>query len=108
MKINRKLDGKRIARWPCKDCRASYNVLAKTLFQGTHISLQKWFLAISLIMNAKKSLYSHQLARDLGLNQKTAWYMQVHIRAEMTSQSSVLPQSIVAVDETYIGGKPRK
>ena len=64
-------------------------------------------MAIALIMNAKKSLSSHQLARDLDLNQKTAWYILTRIRAEMAKDSVVL-QGIIEVDETYIGGKPRK
>ena len=106
--VYRKKDGERIGRWHCKDCHASFNVLAKTLFQGTRVPLQKWFLAVSLMMNAKKSLSSCQLARDLGLNQKTAWYMQVRIRAEMAARGSVLLQGIIEADETYIGGKPRK
>ena len=83
--VNQKVDGNRIGRWNCHDCKSSFNVLSKTLFQGTHIKLQKWFLAISLMMNAKKSLSSCQLAHDLDLNQKTAWYMQQRIRAEMAS-----------------------
>ena len=52
---------------------------------------------------------SYQLARDLGLNQKTAWYMQARIRAEMaTKQGALLLQGIVEADETYVGGRPRK
>jgi transposase-like protein len=108
--VYRKQDGDRIGRWHCKDCHASFNVLAKTLFQGTHVPLQKWFLAITLMANAKKSLSSCQLARDLGLNQKTAWYMMQRIRSEMASQDkdSPLLQGIIEADEAYLGGKPRK
>ena len=70
--------------------------------------MQKWFLAISLIANAKKSLSSYQLQRDLNLNQKTAWFMQVRIRAEMTTkQGSILLKGIIEADEVYIGGSPR-
>ena len=98
-----------IGRWNCHDCKVSFKVVHGTVFHGTKIPLQKWFLAIALMMNAKKSLSSCQLARDLDLNQKTAWYMQVRIRAEMSSQeSSVFLKGIVEVDEAYIGGKPRK
>ena len=62
-----------------------------------------------LVVNAKKSLSSYQLARDLGLNQKTAWFMEQRIRAEMTSkQNEIELQGIIEADETYIGGKPRK
>ena len=109
VKVNRKLDGERIGRWHCKDCHASYNVLAGTFMQGTKIELQKWFLAITLLMNAKKSLSSCQLARDLDLNQKTAWYMQQRIRSEMMrKEGKSFLQGIIEADETYVGGKPRK
>ena len=73
----------RVGRWNCYACQASFKVTCSTVFHGTKIALQKWFLAISLMANAKKSLSSHQLARDLDLNQKTAWYMMTRIRAEM-------------------------
>ena len=107
--VYRKKDGTRIGRWHCKDCHASYNVLAKTLFQGTQIRLQKWFAAIAIGMNAKKSISSHQLARDLNLNQKTAWFMIHRIRSEMASKTSMtLLEGIIEADETYMGGKPRK
>ncbi len=71
------------------------------------IALQKWFLAICLIGNAKKSLSSHQLARNLDLNQKPAWYIITCIRAEMAKKGGALLQGIIEADEAYIGGKPR-
>lgn len=98
----------RIGRWNCHDCSATFKVTCKTVFHGTKIALQKWFLAIALIANAKKSLSSHQLARDLDLNQKTAWYMMTRIRAEMAKKGRVLLKGIIEADEVYIGGKPRK
>lgn len=60
----------RVGRWNCHDCRATFKVTHGTIFHGTKIPLQKWFLAIVLMANAKKSLSSHQLARDLGVNRK--------------------------------------
>ncbi len=98
----------RIGRWNCHECQVSFKVTCRSVFHGTKIALQKWFLAISLITNAKKSLSSHQLARDLDLNQKTAWYIMTRIRAEMAKKGNVLLQGIIEADETYIGGKPRK
>lgn len=97
----------RIGRWNCHDCRATFKVTHGTVFQGTKIPLQKWFLAITLMANAKKSLSSHQLARDLGLKQKTTWRIMMAIRAEM-AKGNVLLQGIVEADETYIGGKGKK
>ncbi len=97
-----------IGRYNCQDCKASFKVTCNTIFHRTKMPLQKWFLAISLMINAKKSLSSHQLARDLELNQMTAWNMMQKIRAEMSKKSSVLLKGIIEADETYIGGKPRK
>ncbi len=99
----------RIGRYNCYDCKASFKVTQGTVFQGTKIELQKWFLAIALILNAKKSLSSYQLSRDLNLTQKTAWFILCRIRAEMANKtSSTLLKGIVEADETYLGGKPRK
>ncbi|MCY3742890.1 MAG: IS1595 family transposase [Candidatus Poribacteria bacterium] len=99
----------RVGRWNCHDCKASFKVTHGTVFHGTKIPLQKWFMAIALILNAKKGVSSHQLQRDLELNQKTAWFILVRIRAEMANKtSSIVLQGIIEADETYIGGKPRK
>ena len=98
----------RVGRWHCSACKASFKVTHGTVFHGTKIQLQKWFLAISLILNAKKGLSSYQLQRDLDLNQKTAWFILTRIRAEMSKKGGALLQGIIEADETYIGGKPRK
>ena len=99
----------RTGRYNCHTCRATFKVTQGTVFHGTKIPLQKWFFAIALIVNAKKSLSSHQLSRDLDLNQKTAWYIMTRIRAEMAKKTNaLLLQGIIEADETYIGGKPRK
>ena len=97
----------RIGRWNCHDCRSTFKVTHGTIFQNTKTPLQKWFLAISLMANAKKSLSSCQLSRDLGLPQKTCWRIMMAIRTEMAKGNPIL-QGIVEADETYIGGKRRK
>ncbi len=100
-------DTGRIGRYNCHGCRSTFKVTSGTIFHGTKIPLQKWFVAIGLMANAKKSLSSCQLARDLGLKQKAVWRMMMAIRAEM-SKDNVLLQGIVEADETYIGGKRKK
>ena len=98
----------RIGRWNCHNCHATFKVThGNPLFHGTKIALQQWFLAIALMTNAKKSLSSHQLARDIGVPQKTSWRMMMKIRAEM-GKDTVMLQGIIEADETYIGGKNRK
>ena len=106
--VARKCDGDRVGRWNCFDCKSSFNVLSGTIFEKTKLPLQNWFMAIGLLVNAKKSLSSCQLARDLEMNQKSAWWMQQRIRAAMGSKHLALLQGIIEADETYLGGKPRK
>lgn len=83
-------------------------MLSGTIFEGTRVPLQEWFLAIGLMVNAKKSLSSYQLARDLELTQPTALYMQHRIRAAMAENDDRLLYGLLEADETYVGGKPRK
>ena len=107
--VARKQENYRVGRWNCHDCKSSFNVLSGTIFEKTKIPLQKWFLGIALIVNAKKSLSSCQLARDLDITQQSAWYMQQRVRAEMaTKQGLAMLHGVVEMDETYVGGKPRK
>ena len=106
-RVARKAERDLVGRWNCHACKSSFNVLSGTIFEKTRIPLQKWFLAISLVLNAKKSLSSYQLGRDLDLNQRSAWYMQQRIRAAMT-QGDRLLSGLVEADETYVGGKPRR
>ncbi len=106
--VARKSENYRIGRWNCHDCHASFNVLSGTIFEKTKVPLQKWFLAVGIMVNAKKSVSSPQLARDLEMNQKSAWYMQQRIRAAMADNRAPLFQGIVEANETYVGGKPRK
>src|SRR5208283_1298323 len=94
-------------RYHCNNCNASFSVTVGTIFHDTKLDLQKWFLAISLILNAKKGISSRQLMRDIKVNKNTAWYMAMRIRRAMKEQSELL-QGFVEADETYVGGKPRK
>lgn len=105
--VARKAENERVGRWNCHGCKSSFNVLSGTIFQKTKIPLQKWFLAICLMANAKKSLSSWQLSRDLELNQRSAWFMQQRIRAAMASDEGALLQGIIEADETYVGGRAR-
>ncbi len=95
-------------RHHCNDCRVSFSVTVNTIFHHTHLPLQKWFLAISLIINAKKGISARQLGRHLHVNRNTAWRISMQIREAMQDDGNELLQGIVEMDETYIGGKPRK
>lgn len=96
-------------RHHCNNCNTTYSVTVGTIFHHTHLDLQKWFLALSLILNAKKGIAARQLARDIEINKNTAWRISMKIReAMMESSQRELLSGVVEMDETYIGGKPRR
>lgn len=96
-------------RHHCNTCNTTYSVTVGTMFHHTHLPLQKWFLAVSLILNAKKGISARQLGRDLEVNKNTAWYLAMRVRKAMDeSTERPLLEGIVEMDEKYVGGKPRK
>ena len=99
-----------LPRWQCQDCHRPFSATVGTIFHHTHLPLQTWFLAMSLMLNAKKNISNAQLARDLDLPYKTAWSLALRIRNAMLTDPNQkrLFQGIVEMDETYVGGKPRK
>ena len=91
-----------------RPCLHQFTATTGTLFHDTHLPLQKWFLAIALICEAKKGISANQLKRHLGVNYRTAWHLCHRIRKAMIDNEGKLT-GIVEVDETYVGGKvPRK
>ncbi len=96
-------------RHRCYDCKTGFSVTVGTIFHHTHMPLQKWFLAISLVLNARKGISSLQLSRDLQVNKNTAWRIAMQIRKAMTQKGQRdLLMGIVEMDESYVGGKPRR
>lgn len=94
-------------RHHCNSCRKSFSVTIGTIFEDTRLPMQKWFMAIALVLNAKKGISSCQLGRDIEVRQATAWSMLHRIRKAMKQDGELL-RGIIEMDETYIGGKPRK
>lgn len=91
-------------RYYCKNTGKYFNVRTGTLFDGTKIPLQKWFIAIWLLASHKKGVPSRQLARDIGVTQKTAWFMLHRIRGCYADLDTTLSGE-VEMDETFVGGK---
>ena len=99
----------RSKRHHCNNCNTTFSVTVGTIFHHTHLPMQKWFLAVTFVLNAKKGISSRQLARDLKVNKDTAWRMGMKIREAMREQGQrELLTGLVEMDEAYIGGKPRK
>lgn len=93
----------------CRDCRRKFTVRNGTIFEDSKIELRKWFVAIFLMTSHKKGISSCQLARDIGVTQKTAWFMLHRIRnAAMTQEFNTPPLSgTVEIDECFVGPNPR-
>lgn len=93
-------------RYKCKNTGKYFTVITGTIFENTKVSLQKWLMAIWLTTTHKKGLSSYQLARDIGVTQKTAWFMLHRIRycLEIPDDEPLLSGE-VEMDETFVGGK---
>jgi len=88
-----------------KDCGKKFTVTVGTIFENTKIPLSKWFVAMYLITSHKKGISSLQLHRDLGVTQKTAWFINHRIREMLKDKAPELLKGMVEVDEVYLGGK---
>lgn len=89
----------------CKDCRKQFSHKVGTIFEDSPLGLDKWFVAVWAIANCKNGISSHELARALGVTQKTAWFMLHRIRMAMKTRSFRKLAGEVETDETFIGGK---
>ena len=100
MHIYKRKDG----RFSCADCKHTFSAISGTIFENTKISLRKWFMAMYLISSHKKGISSVQLAQDIRVTQKTAWFM-LHKLRHLYAQDNRQLEGKVEMDEMYIGGK---
>lgn len=111
-----KMQGKshRPGLFNCNACRKPFSVTVGTVYERSHIPLQKWLLATHLLASSKKGISAHQLHRSLGITYKSAWFMAHRIREAMKPKGNELmggEGKHVESDETFIGrksGQPTK
>jgi transposase-like protein len=96
-------------RWKCRQAheRRQFSVKAGTIFEDSPIGLEKWLPAVWMIVNDKNGISSYEIARALGITQKSAWFMMHRIRLAMKRGGFDKLSGEVEVDETFIGGKAR-
>ena len=92
-------------KYKCKNTGKYFNVKTQTMFDNSKIKLSKWFCAIYLVTSHKKGISSIQLGKDIGVTQKTAWFMLQRIRACFGIDNDTTLNNEVEIDETYVGGK---
>jgi transposase-like protein len=100
-----KLSDQKTYKCSNKDCKKKFTATVGTIFENTKIPLSKWFVAMYLLTSHKKGISSLQLHRDIGVTQKTAWFINHRIREMLKDKAPELLGNMVEADETYVGGK---
>jgi len=90
----------------CNACKKDFTVRTGTIFERSHVPLNKWYYAMYMLMTARKGISSLQLSKEIGVTQKTAWFMLGRLREACGNDPSML-SGIVEIDEVYIGGKEK-
>ena len=93
--------------WFCSGCKQQFSLKVGTIFEDSPLGLDKWMCAFWMICNCKNGVSSCEIARSLGVTQKSAWFMLHRIRKAMHEDSSLMLSGEVEADETFIGGKAR-
>jgi transposase-like protein len=88
----------------CNKCKTDFTVRTGTIFERSHIPLHKWVYAMYLVVTARKGISSLQLAKEIGITQKSAWFMLQRLREACGGTTGKL-SGIVEIDECFVGGK---
>jgi transposase-like protein len=94
--------------YKCKNRKKRFTVMTGTIFEGSNVPLEKWFYAIYVFLSHKNGISSVQLAKDIGVTQKTAWFMLTRIRHTPNDTKVIAANrfnGVVQIDEAYVGGK---
>jgi transposase-like protein len=94
-------------RYKCKQCLKKFSITVGTIYENSNIPMSTWFGAMYLVTSHKKGISSIQLGKDLGVTQKTAWFMLHRIREMLKDKSPDRLKNTIEVDESFIGGKEK-
>ena len=95
---------RRLLQCKAKDCRKQFSVKVGTIFEDSPLPLDKWFIALWCIVNAKNGISSHKLSRAIGVTQKSCWHMLHRIRVAMKAKTFSKISGTVEVDERLWAG----
>jgi len=88
----------------CNQCKEDFTVRTGTIFERSHIPLHKWLYAMYLLVTARKGISSMQLSKEIGITQKSAWFMLHRLREACGPEEMEKLRGIIEIDETYVGG----
>src|SRR5260370_11918278 len=95
--------------YKCKKCRKQFTVRIGTIMEESLLPIRKWLAAIHLMTSSKKGVSSHQIARELDITVKSAWFLTHRIREAMRQEPLAgMLAGLIQADESYVGGQPRK
>jgi len=92
-------------RWKCYACRKQFSVKVDSLFEDSPLGLDKWLVALWMLCNCKNGVSSHEIARELGIAQKSAWHLLHRLRVALQMPEGDKLGGVVEMDETFVGGK---
>jgi transposase-like protein len=88
----------------CNQCKEDFTVRTGTIFERSHVPLHKWIYAMYLLVTARKGISSMQLAKEIGITQKSAWFVLHRLREACGGDNLSKLKGIIEIDETYVGG----
>src|SRR6266581_3864886 len=89
----------------CNQCKEDFTVRTGTIFERSHVPLHKWLYAMYLLVTARKGISSMQLAKEIGITQKSAWFVLHRLREACGGRDLKKLAGIIEIDETFVGGK---
>ncbi len=98
--------GRREGYYRCRSCKQEFTVRTGTIFERSHVPLNKWLYAMHIVVTAHKGISSMQLSKEIDVTQKTAWFMLGRLRETCSGDLGKL-KGIVEIDETFIGGREK-
>src|SRR6202020_2152275 len=90
----------------CNQCKEDFTVRTATIFERSHVPLHKWIYAMYLLVTARKGISSMQLAKEIGITQKSAWFVLQRLREACGNDTTML-KGLIEVEQGYIGGKEK-
>ncbi len=89
----------------CNQCKEDFTIRTSTIFERSHVPLHKWVYAMYLLVTARKGISSMQLAKEIGITQKSAWFVLHRLREACGGPGLKKLAGIIEIDETFVGGK---
>jgi len=102
--LDERITARKGGYYRCNQCREDFTVRTGTIFERSHVPLHKWLYAMYLLVTSRKGISSLQLSKEIGITQKSAWFVLQRLREACGNDPTIL-SGIVEIDETYIGGK---